>query len=49
MSGFVPLLEDKQTSNKAKPGVSVYEYTPWAATHEGIPGRHQKALVNAEI
>ena len=28
MSGFAPLLEDKRTSNLAKPGVSVYEYTP---------------------
>ena len=28
MSGFAPLLEDKRTSNLAKAGVSIYEYTP---------------------
>jgi len=28
MSGFAPLLEDKRASNLAKPGVTVFEYTP---------------------
>jgi hypothetical protein len=28
MSGFAPLLEDKRTSNLAKPGASVYETHP---------------------